>query len=158
MRVILNNPDGSVAFDTLIAFPSGSDDLQVTLDVPLPPSAPAAGVPLALNLNYQNAAGETVLKGGPVRVTAVPKVPGAPAPPPAQVTIPLSYTGPGAQATSVRISPQNRTLGTGAPFTFTAQALDASGIVIPNTPIIFSSSDVSVATVNAADGVATVSG
>ena len=82
VRVILNNPDGSVALDTLIAFPSGSDDLQVTLDVPLPPSAPAAGVPLALNLNYQNAAGETVLKGGPVRVTAVPKVPGAPAPPP----------------------------------------------------------------------------
>lgn len=153
VRVVLNNPDGSVALDTVIVFPPGSDELQVTLSVPLPQSAPASGVPLALNLDYQNASGQTVFHGGPVTVNAVPAVPGAGPPAPTPVTIPIKYTGPGAQAASVRINPRSLTLGTGTPYTFSAQALDASGNVLPNTPIIFSSSDATIGTINAATGV-----
>src|SRR5690349_24229429 len=40
-------------------------------------------------------------------------------------TIPITYTGPGANAVSVRINPPTLTVTTGAAFTFTAQALDA---------------------------------
>ena len=53
-------------------------------------------MPLALNLRYVNAAGDTVFRGGPVTVTAVPATPGAGPPAPAPVTIPITYTGPGA--------------------------------------------------------------
>ena len=43
VRVVLNNPDGSVALDTVVNFPANAEELQLTLSVPLPPSAPASG-------------------------------------------------------------------------------------------------------------------
>ena len=77
VHVVLNNPDGSVALDTVVNFPPGATELQVTLAVLLPASAPASGQPLSLILDYQNAAGQTVFRGGPVTVVAVPAIPGA---------------------------------------------------------------------------------
>ncbi|MEA3245168.1 MAG: hypothetical protein U9Q74_03320, partial [Gemmatimonadota bacterium] len=68
VRIVLNNPDGSVALDTVVDFPAGATELQLTLSVPLPASAPSTGLPLALNLKYVNAAGDTVFRGGPVTV------------------------------------------------------------------------------------------
>jgi hypothetical protein len=153
VRIVLNNPDGSVALDTVVTFPAGATELQLTLSVPLPASAPASGLPLALSLKYVNAAGDTVFRGGPVTVTAVPRTPGAGPPPPAPVTIPIAYTGPGANAVAVRISPKTLTVNTGGAFTFSAQALDASGAVVPNTPIVFAVTG--PATINAATGAGT---
>lgn len=152
VRILLNNPDGSVALDTVVTFPAGATELQLTLTVPLPASAPASGVPLGLNLDYQNASGVTVFHGGPVTVTAVPTRAGSGPPPPSQVTIPISYTGPGANATRVAISPKTLTVNTGQSFTFTAQAFDAAGNVLPNTPVVFTTNSASFATVNAATG------
>lgn len=152
VRIVLNNPDGSIAIDTVVSFPAGSTELTLTLSVPLPASAPATGQPLALNLDYQNAAGETVFHGGPVTVNAVPKTPGGGPPPPAPVTIPISYTGPGANAVAVQISPQALSVNTGATFAFSARAVDAAGNVVPNTPIVFVSDNQLVASINAATG------
>jgi hypothetical protein len=153
VRVRMLNADGSVALDTMVAFPPGSDEVQMTFPVTLPVSAPASGAPLALNLRYVNAAGDTVFSGGPVTITAVPSAPGSPAPPAQTVTIPLSYSGPGAaSATRVRMTPQTLTLQTGSETTVGAVAMDTDGNVIGGVPILFSSQNVEVATVNAATG------
>ncbi|HVZ47845.1 MAG TPA: hypothetical protein VG916_03605, partial [Gemmatimonadaceae bacterium] len=150
VHVFLTNPDGSVALDKFIDFPADKTDLTVTLDVLLPANSPTSGVPLTLNLDYVNADGVTVFHGGPATVTAVPKTADGP-PPPSPVTIPIAYTGPGADAKRVRITPGALSVKTGAPFSFTADALDASGNVVPNTPIVFSVQGTG-ATINAATG------
>lgn len=152
VRIVLNNPDGSVALDIVVDFPSGATEVPVTLTVPLPANTPPGGLPLALNLKYMNAAGETVFSGGPVTVNAVPTTPGSPPPPASQVNVNLSYTGPGATASTVRITPTALTVLTGQPFAFEAVALDASGTVIPNTPIVFNSTLPLLAAINNATG------
>ncbi|MCC7195415.1 MAG: hypothetical protein IT356_07670 [Gemmatimonadaceae bacterium] len=152
VRILLHNPDGTVALDTLVTFPAGSSEFQLTLTVPLPAGSPASGVPMSLDLDYQNAAGEVVFHGGPVTVTAVPSTAGGGAPPPSAVTIPIKYTGPGSNAASVRISPSSLTVNTGGAFSFAAQALDASGAVLAGTPVLFSVSDPSKATIGGASG------
>src|ERR1019366_4297337 len=70
-----------------------------------------------------------------VTVTAVPTGLGGAPPPPIQ--IPISYTGPGASAVSVRISPKTLAVFAGDPLSFSAVALDASNAVVPNTPVFF---------------------
>ena len=94
VRVVLHHSDGTIALDTVVAFAGGSDSLTLSLSVPLLASAPATGEPMTLNLGYVNAAGDTVFRGGPLTITAVPPVPGQAAPPPVQVHV--TYTGPGA--------------------------------------------------------------
>jgi hypothetical protein len=152
VRIILNNADGSVALDTVVNFPPGVEELTVPLSVPLPLNAPSTGVALGLTLNYQNANGVTVFSGGPVSVNAVPAVPGAAPPPAAPVDVPLTYTGVGSSAAGVRITPKTITLKTGEAFSVAAVAVDASGNVIPSTPIVFVSENAALAQVNAASG------
>jgi hypothetical protein len=152
VRVILRNPDGSIALDELVDFAPGATEVTHTFNVPLPASAPSGGVPLALTLAYTNAAGQVVFTGGPVTVTAVPAVAGQPAPPPSPVTIPLNYTGTGSNATSVQISPPSVAINMNAPFTFTAVARDANNVVVPNTPIVFSIANPNLATISSATG------
>lgn len=150
VRVVLRRADGSVALDTLVNFPSGSDSVTLSLTVPLASTAPASGEPLSLNLGYINAAGDTVFKGGPVAVTATPAVAGAPAPPPVEVKV--NYTGPGASASKVRIAPRSVTVNVGDGFAFTAAALDASGAAVPNTPVVWVSSNPAIAALASATG------
>jgi hypothetical protein len=152
VRIILNNSDGSVALDTVVNFPAGVEELTVPLSVQLPLNAPSTGVALGLTLNYQNAAGQTVFSGGPVSVNAVPATPGVGPPPPAPVNVPLSYTGVGSTAAGVRITPKSLTLKTAEAFEVSAVAIDASGAVIPNTPIVFVVENSALAQVNAATG------
>ena len=153
VRIVLRFADGAVALDTIVNFPAGSDELPVGLNIPLPANAPSGGVPLSMSLKYVNAAGDTVFSGGPVTVTAVPATPGAPAPPPSRVNVPLSYTGPGAAtATQVRISPRTLTANTGQPLAFTAQAFDAIGNVVTGVPILFTSDNPLIASINPATG------
>ena len=102
VHIVLRRVDGSVALDTVVAFPVGSDEITVSMNVRLAQSAPTTGEPMALTLDYRSAADVSVFHGGPVTVIVSPTVPGAGPPPPSTVTIPLTYTGPGASATSVR--------------------------------------------------------
>ena len=145
VHVVLHHSDGSVALDTTIDFPAGADSLTIDLTVKLLDNAPSTGEPMSLNLGYINAAGDTVFKGGPVSITAAPPaVPGQPNPP---VQVPVSYTGPGAAAAAVVISPRSLTVSGGGAFSFTAVAKDALGNDLPGTPIIWNTLDPSLATV-----------
>ncbi len=155
VHVVLHHSDGTIAIDTVINFPAGADSLPVTLDVTLLPSAPASGEPLSLNLGYIDAAGDTVFKGGPVGVTATPSNGG---PPPAPVTIPVAYTGPGSSAIGVQISPRSGTAVSGTSFNFTAVAVDQNGTAIPGTPIVWNTLDPSIASVPSAASGTVVAG
>ena len=145
VRVVLRRTDGAVALDTTVDFPPGATEITVALDVRLAASAPASGEPLEISLGYLNAAGEVVFRGGPATVNAIQQVAGQG--PPTPVEIPVRYTGPGADAARVVISPRSRTVLEGDGFTFTAVATDAGGTTIPGTPIIWASLDPARATI-----------
>ncbi|MGH7656249.1 MAG: hypothetical protein ACREN6_16475, partial [Gemmatimonadaceae bacterium] len=87
VHVVLHHADGTVALDSMVAFPSGADSLTVSLTVALAKNAPASGEQMALNLGYLNAAGDTVFKGGPITITAAPRPPGGGENPPVQVPV-----------------------------------------------------------------------
>src|SRR6266566_4245051 len=59
------------------------------------------------------------------------------------------YAGPDVVATHLAISPTGGTFGSLTPVQFTAQALDASNAVVPNVPIIWSTNNTAIATINA---------
>ncbi len=146
VRIVLRRADGRIALDTTVLFPVGVNELTMSLSVPLSSGTPASGELLSLALDYVNAANEVVFAGGPVTITATPTVPGQ-APPPTQ--IPVRYTGPGASAAGVVISPRSRTVFEGQGFTFAAVATDAAGATIPNTPIFWASLDPLIASLPA---------
>ncbi len=156
VHVVLHHSDGTVALDTTINFPSDSTSYTADLTVKLLDGAPTAGEPMTLSLGYLNAAGDTVFKGGPVAVTAAPPPPGGGANPPVQV--PVQYTGPGASAVGVQISPRAGAALSGGSFTFTAVAVDASGNTVPNTPLVWSSLNPSIASVASATSGTVVAG
>jgi hypothetical protein len=144
VRVVFRRSDESIALDTTIVFPANADSMALDLRVPLSSGAPASGEPMALSLDYVNAAGDTVFRGGPVPVVAAPRAPGAP--PPAPAPVPLTYTGPGATATSIDVTPETLTVVAGDAFTFNATALDGQGAPVANAPIVFTSLDATRAT------------
>ena len=144
VRAVFVRTSGVAALDTLIAFPSSADSLSLKFAIPLAADAPASGEPLTAFLYCISALGDTVFKGGPVRVVATTQ----PASSGGAVAIPLAYAGPGASAARVRITPKSSTVTSGDPFVFTAVALDASGQVIANTPILYRSRDLSIAVLN----------
>lgn len=155
VRITLRREDGTIALDTVVDFPAGADSLTLSLVVPLAANAPASGVPLSLNLGYVNAAGDTVFKGGPFPVTVTPSTGGAPPPP---VQVPVHYTGTGASAASVVISPKTVNGTAGQTTTFSAQALASNGQVIAGTPVVFTSSNAGIVRVNATTGAADLLG
>ncbi len=135
VRVILTRSNGAVALARV--FPASSEvaELQVSLNVQLSANAPAEGEELELSLQYINAAGDTVFRGGPESVLARQLGRGEPPPQPTPIT--LTYTGPGASATGVQILPDTIRLEAGAPFTFTATAKDGQGATVANAPVLF---------------------
>lgn len=158
VRVLLHHADGTVAIDTTVDFGANTDSLPLTLDVKLLPSAPATGEPLSLDLAYINAAGDTVFKGGPVSVLAVPTAAVATTPT-TPVTIPVAYTGPGATAVGVQVSPRTGSASSGNTYTYNAVAVDGSGNPVAGTPIFWSSRDTTAATLpNAAVGTVLATG
>ncbi|MDQ8155198.1 MAG: hypothetical protein P3B98_11115, partial [Gemmatimonadota bacterium] len=147
VRVTLRNPDGTIAKDTVVTFPPGADAVSLSLTIALPANAPNSGVPLSVSMGYVNAAGDTVFKGGPFSVNVTPQIAGAPAPPPVQV--PLLYTGVGSTAAGVRISPKTTTGQNGDQLSFTAVAVDAAGVPISGTPIVYATSTPTIVSIPA---------
>lgn len=139
VRVVLRRADGSVAIDQVASFAAGADSVVLDLRVALRTGTPSTGEPLGLNLDYINASGDTVFRGGPVIVRAIPE--GRNSEPPQPVAVPLSYTGPGAEAVSVTIVPETLTVVAGSPFAFAAVALNAQQAVVPAAPFVFVSLD-----------------
>ncbi|MDQ2666089.1 MAG: Ig-like domain-containing protein [Gemmatimonadota bacterium] len=145
VRVLLKHADGSVALDTMVAFPANANAITLSFDVTLAPGTPAAGELMSLTLAYVNAKGDTVFRGGPASLRAAAAIEGAPPPPP--VSIDVRYTGPGASATTLRISPRTLTVNGNAPFAFTAVASNAGGTAVPDAPIIWASLDSTLASI-----------
>jgi hypothetical protein len=139
VRVVLRRVDNTIALDVTVPFPADATTVPLNLTVPLLPTTPASGEPLTLTLEYLNSVGEIVFTGGPTSILVTPTSPGSPAPTP--VEVPVKYTGPGASAVRVRISPKSISTTTNSAIAFTAQAVDAAGVSIAGTPIVFGSLD-----------------
>ena len=145
VRVVLHRADGSIALDTVVLFPPGSDSVAFTADVPLAPTTPGTGEVFKLDLGYMNSTGDVVFKGGPVDLTVVPKGSNTTPPP---IQIPVQYSGPGASATKIVVSPKSVSVFEGQAFSFSAVATDATGTPIPNTPIVWAALDPTRAVLN----------
>ncbi len=138
VRLLLTRADSTVAFDSTYDFDSVNDSLALRIGVRLGPAASAFGETLQLALAYINAEGDTVFRGGPATVVArLQTAEGGQSAPPVQV--PVRYSGPGAHATSVRLSPHRLDVVAGDLFTFEARAGDARGSDVANAPIIYRS-------------------
>ena len=135
VRVTLRGLDGAVVRDTVVDFPSTADSVALALYVPLPLSVSDSGLPLTLAMNFVNAAGDTVFRGGPSTITALAVgTPGAGQP----IVIPVNWVPPGAVPASVVMTPTSGTAVAGTTTVFTATAFDGGGAPIPGTPIDFS--------------------
>ncbi len=138
VTVTLTRADGTT-FTRTFQFPTNADAITVTLEVPLSASAPASGETFSLVMQYKDPAGNVVFTGGPTPVTVPPAPPAGSGPPaPTSVQIPVTYVGPGSTATSVSLAPASVVLGPGETRQLTATARDASGAVVPNAPVAFS--------------------
>jgi hypothetical protein len=149
VRVLLTTPlDQDAAPRTLyertIPFPSGADSLELGATIPLPLSAPDSGILVTLTLAFINAQGDTVYRGGPSVVRARPVGSAGSEVP---VSTPVVYTGVGANAVSVELTPPTGVAVAGTSTTFSVVARDGQGNVVANTPVFFSSADTSRATV-----------
>ena len=144
VRVLLRRIDGTVALDTIVNFPANVDSITLSLNVRLSPGAPPTGEQFMVTLGYINTQNDTVFKGGK-QITAVPTIAGVPEQAPVVITV--VYTGPGSTASAVRISPRQLSVNAGAPFTFTAIAVDATGATIVNTPVAWASLDLARASI-----------
>lgn len=139
VRVVFLRSDNTAALDRVVAFPSTSDSVAVSFDIPLTEGAGAAGEPMALTLAYVNAAGDTVFRGGPTQVLVTASRAGEPAPAPFSVA--LTFTGQGSNATRVAIAPETLTVVAGSQFAFSATASDADAAPVPTAPIAWLSLD-----------------
>lgn len=138
VHVRLVAPDGSTR-DTSIAFPIGMSELEVALDVPLR----TAGQTFRADLELLNADGVVLFSGSQQVVAQAANGIGGAAP----ATIQINYTGPGASARSVTVSPATGVLAGSATLTVTAAALDAGGSQLPNLLVRWTTSDATLATV-----------
>lgn len=141
VRVVFTRTNGTVALARVFPISSEVPEFQAALSVQLSPSAPAEGEDFDLTLQYINAAGDTVFRGGPEPVRARQLRRGEP--PPQPTSVELTYTGAGASATSVEILPDTIQLVAGAPFAFTATARDGQGASVADAPLVFSALDTS---------------
>ena len=103
--VLLRSDSSTVALDTLIALEPGQDSVDLTVTV----IVLSQREQFFLEITLLDTVGDTVFRGGPLRVTASTSG-GTEAP----ILIPLVYTGVGADAASVRITTISATTFFGA--------------------------------------------
>lgn len=154
VRVVLLRANGDTVADRVVEFPADSASISLAFTVTLDQSAPATGEVLSASLRLIAANGDTVFRGGPVQVVAAPTT----ATPPTAAEIPLSYSGPGASAASIVVSPKTRAARTADVIPFTATVRDAQGATLANTPVAYTSLDTTKVRVGLATGSALVAG
>lgn len=140
VHVHLTAPDGSTR-DTTVDFPAGVDELTIDLPVPLR----TAGETFTAALELRAADG-TVLFSGTQSVKAQSSLtPGGGT----IVPVPITYTGPGASAETVIVTPSAGAYTGATTFTVTASGKTAAGAEVPNMLVRWTTSDATLATVNA---------
>lgn len=139
VRVLLVRQDSTAAFDSTYDFSASLDSLSLTVSVKLGAAAPRTGEQMLLSLSYINADRDTVFRGGPATIIAQPAGADLPAPKPVEVAV--RYTGAGASATRISLSPRVQQVTSGDAFTFGARTTDASGREVAGAPVLFRSLD-----------------
>ncbi len=137
--VIERQADGERVADTVVSIAPGATEVDAAISVPVTSDRES----FDLYIQLIDAAGDTVFRGGPETVEAVV---GASADGVTPVTVEVTYTGIGADAVDVRIV-SGAFVAPGGTVQLTAEALDAQGAVIAETPIAWASLDPTVATV-----------
>ena len=134
--VVRNNPDTSkVVVDTTVAFGPSSNSLTLNITVPIA----IKGQVFNTRVEYAGNAG--VLYGGKVLVKSYRPGEAAPEQPP----LLLNFEGPGARLKTLTVAPDPVQLVGAATSQVTITAVDSSGATIAVPPLLFSTSDASVA-------------
>jgi hypothetical protein len=137
VRVRIVRPPSEVVVDTTIEFKPGQAD--ATLDFTV--TVRADGESFQITMDYLNS-GVVVFHGnGAVKSHA------ADAPtPPQEIT--LQYVGPGANVTRIAVSPKTSDIVAPTTVNFTFTAFDANNSAVATVPVLWTSSDPSVATIS----------
>src|SRR5262245_19440252 len=145
VRIVLVRPPEETVKDTTVDFSptSAPKTLELTVQVR------SAGETFNVSVDYLSTG--VAMFHGQAPLPSHP--PGAV--PPQQPEIILQYVGPGATATRIVVAPKTPNVIAPAGVNFTATAFDANNAAVPNVPLVWSSSDATVATVNANTGVVT---
>jgi Bacterial Ig-like domain (group 1)/Bacterial Ig-like domain (group 2) len=139
VRIVLARPvTGDVVKDTTIAFATGQAAVNLNLTV----SVKADGESFRAGLDYTNPTGVVFHGEAIVQSHALDAPPSPPSP------IPVQYVGAGASVTKITVSPKNATVVAPGTLNFTVSAFDASNAPVANTPVNWSSSDPTVATIS----------
>jgi hypothetical protein len=140
VRVIVVRPPTDTLKDTTITFHASDSPVTLELSVLATPDEQ-----LSTTLQYES--GTTVLFEGKATVTALAATTPLGSAKPTDIVV--VYVGPGATATRLTVLPGAGTYASGTTTQFSAEAFDANNVVVPNTPIVWSVSDTSLASIDA---------
>lgn len=147
VRIVLVRPPTDTVKDTTIVFTPAS--AIVTLDLTV--SARASDETFDGSIDYMNSGAVVFHGASKVQAHALD------APPPSGQQITIAYVGPGATATRLVVAPKTITVTAPGTATFSATAFDANNAGVP-TPLAWTSSDPTIATVGASTGVLATTG
>src|SRR3954471_4813476 len=130
VRVILVRPVNDTVKDTTVTLHRTDPGIELPLTVRVTP-----GVTLDAFLQFKS--GETLLYEGHAQVETVPLN----RPNPKAFDLPMSYVGPGKDATHVSVLPTSGTFTTAVSKVFTATAFNAADASLPGTPMEWTVND-----------------
>lgn len=154
VRVVLLRANGDTAVDRLVEFPPDSTSVRLAVNVTLSQAATSEGEPMQATLKYINTTGDTVFTGGPAAVVATSGG-GANTPPP---SIPVRYTGNGANAASLVIAPPSFIGTINQQASFAATVRDSGNATMSAVPVAFTSTDSNLVRVDLRTGQALLAG
>lgn len=138
VHITLTAPDGSTR-DTVIAFPLGTEAIQVELSVPLR----TAGQSFRADIELKNDQGQVLFSGTQQVVAQASTVAGVSRP----AVVQINYTGPGRNVRTVTVTPATPGItGTGT-LSLTASGVDATGASVADLLVAWTTSDATLATI-----------
>lgn len=140
VHIRLTRPVDEVVLDTAVAFPADSGSLHLALPVELATS------PEVLDAVISISAGGVVIFLDSLQVTVQDGAPGNTPPP----LVTFDYVGPGLEVGSLVLAPADTTVVLGDTLFFAASAFDSSAAPVTTFYVGWSTSDTTVARINAA--------
>lgn len=138
VRLLLQHANGTTAKDTTVTFAPGDTVVVIQLSVNLDASTEQ------LKANIELRDGQSVLFSGTQSITASTSGVNTPPPP-----IPVTYSGPGAKAATLVLSPKDTILTPGDTIAFRPTAKDNAGQAVPDLALVWSVKDETRGTVDA---------
>ena len=154
VRVVLLRTNGDTAVDRIVLFPPDSASVRLAIGVTLSQAATREGEVFEATLKYISASGDTVFTGGPAQVLAAVVGSGSGEPP----QIPVTYTGRGADAASLVMSPPDFTGTINQQVTFTSVVSDSAQLPMTGVPVAYTSTDSARVQVNLRTGATSLLG